>query len=517
VFNAHAASNVSVGGLSLFRETDGLGDNSDDAVKTYVDARISIDPDDTNGIGEPHTFVVTVEENDGTGWAAAAGESVTITFPGGAPGTVDDSDCATTDVLGQCDVDINSAVAGVFNAHAASNVSVGGLSLFRETDGVGDNSDDAVKTYVDARISIDPDDTNEVDDPHTFVVTVEENDGTGWAAAAGESVTITFPGGAPGTVDDSDCATTDVLGQCDVDINSAVAGVFNAHAASNVSVGGLSLFRETDGLGDNSDDAVKTYVDGSLRWLKHDSQGNLLGGATFEVCRTHDRFGTDITDECVTVLDNNAPDTDGDDGEFMLDDLFLGRWTIEETVPPIGFEGDPFVETIELTLASPNGVATHIWVNTPNQGCTPGWWKNSGLTAWDQPTDPLAIDLAAAVFAANGNVVDGTTSSLFKDVFDLTDAQMTDAGLATDLTLLQAVELGGGDFKALARHGVSALLNSLSVAYEFDASYVLSEMHDAYVNGVWSDLLADLSTANQRDHSGCPTGGDTTVDALAWW
>ncbi|MEK6615016.1 MAG: hypothetical protein AABZ32_02725, partial [Bacteroidota bacterium] len=46
--------------------------------------------------------------------------------------------------------------------------------------------------------------------------------------------------------------------------------------------------------------------------------GQLLGGATFEVCRTYDRFGTDIADECVTVKDNNSPDVDADKGEFQL-------------------------------------------------------------------------------------------------------------------------------------------------------------------------------------------------------
>src|SRR5687768_17852465 len=33
------------------------------AIKRFVDARISIDPDDVNGIGEPHTFTVRSEEH----------------------------------------------------------------------------------------------------------------------------------------------------------------------------------------------------------------------------------------------------------------------------------------------------------------------------------------------------------------------------------------------------------------------------------------------------------------------
>lgn len=374
------------------------------------------------------------------------------------------------------------------------------------------DSADCTTRVVDARISITPDDTNEVGDSHTFTVLVEKNDGTGWVDAQGVVPTITFPGGAPGTVNTSDCdGGTDSNGECDVIINSNVAGVFTAHAAADVSVGGLSLHRETDGTGGNSGNATKTYVDGSLTWLKKDSQGNLLGGATFEVCRTHDRFGTDISDECVTVLDNNPPDLDSDDGEFLLDGLLLGRYTITETDPPTGYQADDFVETIELSLADPDKSATHVWVNVPGQGCTTGWWKNQGLEAYDKSTDELAIAVTNAVadYWYSGTApagFDGTHDALFRIAFKLTAAEMTDRGLDPNLTLLGAVELGGGGFNALARQGTSALLNSLSVAYEFSTDQVLQDVHDAFVTGDLGTLIDDYDTANSRDHSFCPTG-----------
>ena len=181
---------------------------------SHPDARISINPDDTNEVGDDHTFTVHVEKDEGSGFIDAAGVAVTITWPGGSgtPDTVNDTDCSSTDSNGECDVIINSAVAGIFNAHAAATVTVLTVPLDRETDGSGGNSDDAVKTYVDARISINPDDTNAVGDDHTFTVVVEENDGTGWAFAENESVTITWPGGSGtlDTVNDADCAATDV-------------------------------------------------------------------------------------------------------------------------------------------------------------------------------------------------------------------------------------------------------------------------------------------------------------------
>jgi hypothetical protein len=145
------------------------------------------------------------------------------------------------------------------------------------------------------------------------------------------------------------------------------------------------------------------------------------------------------------------------------------------------------------------------------EGCTPGWWKNNGLEAWDESTDPLAQAVATAVFDKWGTVVDGTTDSLFREVFNLTAEQMTAAGLDPDLTLLEGVSLGGGDFNALARHGVSALLNSLSVSYGISAESILQDMHDAYADEVWNDqaLLDTYSAANEQDHSSCPEGGDT--------
>ncbi|MEW5991017.1 MAG: prealbumin-like fold domain-containing protein [Chloroflexota bacterium] len=355
VFDVHAASNVQVGGLSLARETDGVAPNSGDATKTYVDAYITIEADDTNEINDAHTFTVYVAENDGGGFVGADNEAVTITFPNGAPGTVVATDCASTHDGGICYVVVNSAVAGVFDVHAAVSVGVGGLSLVRETDDTGNNSGDATKTYVDAYITINPDDTNGITEAHTFTVYVAENDGTGWADAAGEIVTITWPGGdgTPGTVDDSDCTDgTAADGTCLVIINSNVAGTFNAHAAVTVSVGSITVDRETDGTGGNSDAAVKIYLSGTLVWHKVDGNDDPLGGATFEVCRTEtldtSNFPETLVDEvpdiCVSVLDNDttpgageAADEDPADGEFLMTGLILGTYTVRETAAPAGY------------------------------------------------------------------------------------------------------------------------------------------------------------------------------------
>jgi len=47
------------------------------------------------------------------------------------------------------------------------------------------------------------------------------------------------------------------------------------------------------------------------------------------------------------------------------------------------------------------------------------------------------------------------------------------------MTLLGALNLGGGGFQALARHGVAGLLSSASVQYPYSATQVLNGVHIA--------------------------------------
>jgi hypothetical protein len=159
---------------------------------------------------------------------------------------------------------------------------VSGLSLLRETDGTGDNSDDAVKTYVDAYITIDPDGVNPVNDPHTFTVTLWKDlgQGAGFVRADGEHVdfTLTDTDGAsfvldgPSSTCDDAGPNTDGSGQCTIVFTSPTAGFTTGHAWSTLTVGGVSLFRETDGVSPNSDDAVKEWIESDLCLLIMDEE-----------------------------------------------------------------------------------------------------------------------------------------------------------------------------------------------------------------------------------------------------
>ena len=257
-------------------------------------------------------------------------------------------------------------------------------------------------------------------------------------------------------------------------------------------------------------------MDGTLIWYKNDDLGNLLGGATFKVCRTHDYVSDDgsfveITPVCVEFVDNNAPDIDPDAGEFKLDGLVLGRYTVQETVPPAGYTGDlTRIETVDLTTAEPSLTITLPWVNTPlGEGCTPGFWKNH-VELWDENADDVsdavkdAVNSMGALYQYNDSV-DGANKQLFRNIFGLTEVDMDNVGLNPELTMEQAINLGGGRFKKLARHGVAGLLNAAAsgIDYAYETDEVLTMVNDAIVSGNAEPTAENLADENEKL---CPLG-----------
>src|SRR5207249_10782494 len=183
---------------------------------------IAITPNDTNGIGESHTFTITLTRNlnDGAGYVAFSGQTVTAavtagscTGPTPASGSTDANGLLTVVVVrttaGSC------TVTGSFNGQVISGAGESDTTVNIKTDGTGGNSGPATKTWVGARISIAPDDTNAVNTAHTFTVTLEKQfaDGT-FAALAGKTVTFSVTAGsctgptpASGTTDANGHAT----------------------------------------------------------------------------------------------------------------------------------------------------------------------------------------------------------------------------------------------------------------------------------------------------------------------
>jgi hypothetical protein len=173
---------------------------------TIVDANIQITPSETNKVGDDHTFTAHVNTKLGTpGYVNAAdGTLITFTYVSDSASStpIPPTSCTTAGGTGSCTTTITSLDPGVTVVAAHTSVVLGGLTVSRSTDGDAGNSDPATKTWVDARINDHPDGTNQVTNAHTFNVTTEANDGSGWAAVSG---TITATSTDFGTITGGTC------------------------------------------------------------------------------------------------------------------------------------------------------------------------------------------------------------------------------------------------------------------------------------------------------------------------
>jgi hypothetical protein len=110
----------------------------------------------------------------------------------------------------------------------------------------------------------------------------------------------------------------------------------------------------------------------------------------------------------------------------------------------------------------------------PGDGCTPGYWKqNQHFDSWTELYTP---------------------DTLFSDVFD--DA-------FPGLTLLDVLNLEGGDLDALGRHVVAAFLNAASqdVSYNLTVDEVIDLFNEAFSDGDTTDLKNLFEYFNEQ---GCP-------------
>src|SRR5205814_668987 len=96
--------------------------------------RIKIEGTATNEVGHSHTFTVTFEQNDGSGWSEVAAGTKPVGSVSPVQGTKTDNCALRGTVSGVCTVVINSSTPGVFTANASGSVTVGGVSLTRDTD-----------------------------------------------------------------------------------------------------------------------------------------------------------------------------------------------------------------------------------------------------------------------------------------------------------------------------------------------------------------------------------------------
>ena len=132
---ANAGNLVWVGGQSasctltchgVAHNAEGYAPLANASSADWVGARISISSSGTIRVGEPHTFVVTVEEETGVGFGPADGIAVTVTEDGVGEIDLDASTCddSPTDANGRCLVVVTSSVTGESTVNATATVTV---------------------------------------------------------------------------------------------------------------------------------------------------------------------------------------------------------------------------------------------------------------------------------------------------------------------------------------------------------------------------------------------------------
>ena len=264
---------ATVGSLTV--ETNGSGENSTPATKTYVSGYIAITPGNaTNEVGDPHTFLIAAYAEGGAPSSWALSYAVAPT-PGSAslsgPTVAPDGMSATWSLT------INSAAPGVFLATATVTMTFpGGTQVVRTTNGLGGSTVPAQKTYLQARINLSPlSATNEVGDPHTLVALVETTtDGFVWSPAAGVNVAFSIVSGTATFVGEVNTSVTNSAGQATTQIVSATPGTVFVQAVADL-FGDGTFIRATGTVG-NGNNAELTYVDARISVTPLESV-NLVG------------------------------------------------------------------------------------------------------------------------------------------------------------------------------------------------------------------------------------------------
>jgi hypothetical protein len=158
-------------------------------------------------------------------------------------------------------------------------------------------------------------------------------------------------------------------------------------------------------------------------------------------------------------------------GAITPSESLAGTYTVTYTIPASG--GCPA-----------DAVTTTVVVEACAEGCTLGYWKNH-IDRWCSAYSPTM-----------------TYGSVFANA---------PANIA-NLTLLQALNLGGGGVKNLARQSVAALLNACSDEVTYPLPYadnpqsVIDAVNAAFLAG--GNAPGQLATAlDNLNNTGCPLGG----------
>lgn len=315
------------------------------------------------------------------------------------------------------------------------------------------------------------------------------------ALAATQNAVIDFEGLAEGMVVDSVSAGSGISGDpiagsvavfgdsADPSITTNAAIIFDATCDGGCSGGDDDLFKP--GLG-NVLIMAEDLVDANNDGLIDDPDDADLRNAPFSFDFSSYGPGT-VTVESLDVMDIEAR---AEEPAFL--ELFDSSNASLGTVPipatgdnglatvPVGVSG---VARIVVTLQG-SGAIDNIRISVEEEeppgaeGCTPGFWKNH-LSAWG---------------ATGHNPGDDFDATFGVDLFD------------PNITLQQALNLGGAGVKALARHAVAALLNAShpDVDYPLSSAQIIAAVQAAASSGDFETTKNQFEAGNEL---GCPING----------
>lgn len=357
-----------------------------------------------------------------------------------------------------------------------------------------------VSPAVDANIQINPPTAaNEVGTQHTLTITVNAVGGTLGAGTATAEI-VSGPGEFVGD-DFCNYAGGGVTDSCDVVITSAVAGTTVVSATSDIPVDGLLITRSTDGVGLNSHPAEKTWV--AVRvFINPPEAENPVGTEHVLTIRleqsVQDGVWTPLDGELVTaeiIADSANASFMGPDscttgatapGECVVT---ITSDTAGTTTVEASWAGGAVAEA-EISAKTTDPDANKDWVMEELAGCTPGFWKNH-TDIWDSSTAP---DVSPS-FDPDTLM----SEALGFDVLVPAQGRNNPEVMLSALTIEDALNLGGGNLRALVRHSAAALLNADSLAYPFSLGTIQTLVSGAFDNGDanFNNALNDLEAANE--------------------
>jgi hypothetical protein len=209
---------------------------------------------------------------------------------------------------------------------------------------------------------------------------------------------------------------------------------------------------------------------GELLIEKQDQLGRPWTGTSPEVTFEIYDCGMDL--DCTSLEDLAATveiSWDENPASVTLDE---GQFLVREIAPP-GYVVKVNDQEVNVVLGQAPVV---VFANSGTEGCTPGFWKNH-IGLWDEIKDNS--------FNATFGVSKKGRTSPFPD----------------KMTLEDAINLGGGGYEKLARHGVAALLNARNgVGYPYaDASVIYLVQ-----SGLADDGEPEATWLSDANELGCP-------------